>query len=145
MYKLYKVQALRQTLLGDLNSHLSLNTGLLCWLVFLQLGGTLKWKTSILWHFVNKKIQIQVRMLMTRFWTHEDSEGNWQIRYCQTEIEVPVIASKNLAIYNSTHYVSLTMTWFQGKEICAYYSTLFFFTSSENTCIKNRMVRLSTM
>lgn len=92
-----------------------------------------------------KKIQIQAQMLMTRFWTHEDSEENWQIYYCETEIEVTVIASKNLAIYNSTSYVSLTMTWFQGKEICAYYSTLFSFTSSENTCVKNRMVRLSTM
>lgn len=121
MYKLYKVQALRQTLLGDLNSHLSLNRGVFLttwnsWGFFFAEGGTLKWKTSILWHFVNRKIQIQAWMLMTRFWTHEDSEGNWQICYCQTEIEVTVIASKNLAIYNSTCYVSLTMTWFQGKK-----------------------------
>lgn len=76
---------LRQTTLGDRNSHLSFNTGLICWSFFAD-GRTLKWKTCILWHFVNKKIQIQARMLVTRFWTHEDWEGNWQIRYCQMEI-----------------------------------------------------------
>lgn len=55
------------------------------------------------------------------------SNGNWSQCNCL----------KNLAIYNSTRYVSLTITWFQGKEICAYWSTLFFLTSSEKSGIKN--------
>lgn len=97
----------------------------------------MKKKKSILWHFVNKKnsntstnAYDQILNTWRQGWELTDlllSNGYWSQCNC----------FKSLAVYSSTRYVSLTTTWFQGKEICAYWSTLFFLTSSENSCIMN--------